>query len=173
MHRRLFRIRNVEERKALRRHVLEESAIEASFVIPATTEELEEYTTIDDLSIPSYANTKEATRELRANLLSILSGKDERWHLWEVVLYEDSISLHYTDKQAGGKATTNLSLNVSWAKITKIDIKVSAHVRLNNFQVICICPDDQHCELIINYDDAMENLHKMEIYSCRPRTPLG
>jgi|InofroStandDraft_1065614.scaffolds.fasta_scaffold29580_2 hypothetical protein len=173
MHRRLYCIRNVGKKKALRRSVLETPAIEVAFVMPANAKELEEYTTIDDLSIPSYANTKEATRELRANLLSILSGKDERWHLWEVVLYEDSISLHYADKHASGKAATNLSLNVSWAKITKIDIKVSAHVRLSDFQVICICPDDQHCELIINYDDVMENLHKMEIHTCRPRTPLG
>ncbi len=110
MHRRLYCIRNVGKKRALRRHVLETPAIEVTFVMPANAKELEEYTTIDDLSIPSYANTKEATRELRANLLSILSGKDERWHLWEVVLYEDSISLHYADKQASGKAATNLSL---------------------------------------------------------------
>lgn len=169
MQRLLFTIRNIGKQTAYRKLALESPTIELSIKTPVEPEKLKKYVLIEDLSIPGYANTKTATEEFRTELLTILSGESQRWKLWEVLVYEEYISLHYADAETPSRYVTALSLHLSWAPITELSFNVPVvRIPLNNFRISCAQADDQHRVLEIKYSDIEHGLEHQETYVCTP-----
>lgn len=169
MQRLLFTVRNIGKSTAYRKLALESPTIELSITTPVVSGELEKYVLIEDLNIPSYANTKAATEEFRSELLTILSGENNRWKLWEVLVYEEYITLHYTDTNTPSRRVTDLSLHLSWATVTELTFSVpTVRVPLNDFHISCAQADDQHRALEIKYTDIEQGLEHLETYICTP-----
>ncbi len=169
MQRSLFTVRNIGKNNAYRKLALDSPKIELSITTPVDPEELKKYVLIEDLSIPGYANTKAATEEFRSELLTILSGESTRWKLWEVLIYEEYITLHYADKDTPSRYVTALSLHLSWAPVTELSFNVpTVRVPLNDFRISCTQADDQHRTLEIKYNDIEQGLEHLETYICTP-----
>lgn len=169
MRRLLYQVRNIGNQTARRGTILKSPAINLSVIAPITPEKLAEYVLIEDLNLPGYANTKTATEAFRADLQTILSGTSQRWKLWEVVVHDDYISLHYIDMEASSRLTTDLSLHLSWAPVTELSFNVpETQVPLNNFRISCIQTGKRHQFLVINYDDIECDESHCETYTCAP-----
>lgn len=169
MNRELFHVRNIGNKKASPRLAAQAHAIELNIITPATDEDLQKYFLIEKANLPSYANTKAATKEIRANLRTILSGRNERWHLWEIFVYDDHISLHFVDMQNRGRTVTALSIHVSWAPLTKLSFNVPEEdIPQNDFQIECSLEKHKRRTLYVEYTDTEEDARKSEIYDCRP-----
>lgn len=167
----LYTVRNLGEHAAYRKLALETPAVELSCILPDTPGVLDKYVLIEDWSIPGYANTKAATEEFRSELLTILSGKSQRWRLWEVLVYEEYITLHYADAETPSRAVTALSLHISWAPVTELSFYVpQVRIPLNNFRIACSQADDRHRTVEIEYDEVAVGLRHKESYTCTPLT---
>ena len=165
----LFDVRNIGKAPATRKAALEAPAIELTITTPCLESELKQYILIENKNIPGYANTKTATEEFRSELPIILSGKSQRWKLWEVVIYEDYISLNYADAEGSGKTVTALSLHLSWATVTVLSFRVPAvQIPLNDFRVYCLQGDKQHRVLEIAFTEVEKDLRQYLSLSCKP-----
>lgn len=78
---------------------------------------------VEDMHIPGHANTQ-TTRRFQLELPEIISGKSQRWHLWEVLVYRRSLVLHYADKQSGSKncRATALRCFTEWPENLQLEL---------------------------------------------------
>lgn len=168
----LYTVRNIGEHSAYRKLALEKPAANLSYIIPDDISELlDKYILIEDWNIPGYANTKAATEEFRSELLTILSGESPRWRLWEILVYEEYVTLHYADADTPSRSVTALSLHVSWAPVTELCFSVpQVRIPLNNFKIKCSQADDRHRTLELQYEEVATGELHTESYTCTPLT---
>lgn len=119
----IYKIRNVGNKHANFEAVTSTEALSLDIRKP----KLEEFLAgleVEDMHIPGHANTQ-TTRRFQLELPEIISGKSQRWHLWEVLVYRRSLVLHYADKQSGSKncRATALKCFTEWPENLQLEIQ--------------------------------------------------